>query len=652
MGIKKLLIFIILSFFILNTKTASHADEYHKTIVIVLDELDFGLIQALSHEESSIGLMSIKTPGIYKGGNYESFFMTIATGRRIKAKEGSFEGIRKGKDNRLYIEGYNQIIEGVKENHPNFYEDITVFGECFKDQNIDISFIGSDSSALIAADKNGIIEYGEDFIDYDYNWLSNKTSSLLEFTDVLVLSYYIEGEPWKVELLDRYIENFSNHNIIVFPRNITGDVRVRFNTTLVPILLKGNNLGGTLTSNTTNRKGIVTNLDILPTITDSYGFNIDTDIGSSIEAIYHPDSLNLSINNLRRFINLGIFKYLFHGITIAAQLYIIYAFIKGKKLGTEKNIILLNIIISIVFVSLLLGLTNLNRYMLLYPIILMAISVGLGLYFKNHPRDFLGILSIGTNITMLIGIFLYPEIIYNSYIGYNNIIAAGRFYGFNNEAMGVLLATAIIGYFYICERIKNKDISNLILLGYIFINIIALSGQFGANFGGYLTSIALLLMMIYSIILKQKINKRTVLVLLAIGIGVFLTNFYIDIQSASSSHGGNLISRIAILGIGELTDMIIVKAKQLLFMAIIPPWSIIYIAQIYFIKTYYRRYNDLIKGIKVKRPEVVKEGFILFFTSIVAFFINDTGVIAFVYMNAYLITFIISLHNANKRTLL
>jgi len=267
------------------------------------------------------------------------------------------------------------------------------------------------------------------------------------------------------------------------------------------------------------------------------------------------------------------------------------------------------------------------------------------LLIKNTRYKILEIFSIATNITILFAIFFKPEIIYNSYIGYNNIVAGGRFYGINNEAMGVLLVTSIISYFAFKNRIKNKLVVILALIIYFLIIITALSSGFGANMGGYLTSIAIFLMMLYVVLFNKRMNIKNFLLLLGIGVAIFFINIYIDLNSTSISHTGSLINRINILGFSELYEMIMKKAKQLLLMIIVPPWSIIFGCQIYFVMRFYRERRIFIEERRLIEPDVVKKIFIIFATSVVALVINDTGVIAFVYINTYLITLLTGLHN-------
>ena len=257
-------------------------------------------------------------------------------------------------------------------------------------------------------------------------------------------------------------------------------------------------------------------------------------------------------------------------------------------------------------------------------------SLLISIFLNNRHTQVLEKTSIVTNVYILIFTFTNPSFLYNSYIGYNSIGAGGRFYGFNNEIMGVLIVTSIISYYFLKDKFKSNRSSNVFLIVYLTTIIISLTGSYGANFGGFLSSIALFLILLYLSLFDSKINKKTVLSLLGIGILIFIFNMYLDVKSETGSHAGDLFERIRLLGFYELIDIIVTKLRQLLYMIIIPPWSIGFIAQMYFI---IRKF----KSIKQQNRVIPIKFIVMLITSFIVLVINDTGIVAFVYMNIYLI---------------
>jgi len=261
------------------------------------------------------------------------------------------------------------------------------------------------------------------------------------------------------------------------------------------------------------------------------------------------------------------------------------------------------------------------------------------------------LIPILTNIAILFAIFFYPNMIYNSFYGFNNLVSGGRFYGLNNETMGILIATGIITFFWLKRKTNNKILSTLILCLYFPVIILALSERYATNFGGYLTSIAAFLMLFYMVFFKEKLNKKNIIVLCSIGFGIFMLGFIMKIGNSSAGHAESLYSRIVTLGIYELVDMVRKKLKQLFLIAISPPWSIIILAQLYFFKKFFASERGLIEKVKIKKENKYNEILIIIITSIFAFLLNDTGAIAFVYINTYTIAMLIHLYYINRVSL-
>ena len=138
-------------------------------------------------------------------------------------------------------------------------------------------------------------------------------------------------------------------------------------------------------------------------------------------------------------------------------------------------------------------------------------------------------------------------------------------------------------------------------------------------------------MLLYLSRSNRKINKKTVLSLFGVGTLILVISIYLDMKSANGSHAGALFERINLLGFNEFTDMIGKKIKQLLYMTLIPPWSIGFLVQVYFI-------SHKFKSMKSKMNTIPIKFIIMFITSFIVLVINDTGVVAFIYMNIYLIS--------------
>ncbi|WP_352419745.1 hypothetical protein [Proteiniborus sp.] len=616
-----------------------------KTLIIVLDELDFSKSEKIIENNASLGLMSIKTAELYQEGSKESFFMTMAAGRRLKINGGLYQGVHNTDNGSIKVEGYNNIFKEYRYRYPAFSREISILGDTLRKSGVRTGFIGEGPSSLLIADKEGNIDKGIININYDYEWLMDKTHELFRTVDVLVVSYDTNGQQDRLQLLKKYMNEFNDLQILAFPENVKGDISYRWNKTLVPLIYKDNeNKVGILTSNTTRRDGLVANLDIKAHIEAKYGVGKEANIGNEMEVIESSDIIVKNDNNLLEFLNLNIIKYVFHGYLIVTQLYILYDYIFRKKRNIQKYELIMTSILLCILISILYGVFDFHRFIITYCVITIITSLVISKILIDRGINSITTISIITNIMILIGVFFNIDMIYDSFIGYNNIVAAGRFYGLNNDIMGVLIGTAIITFYELKKLIFNYAPSVLALL-YVPLLILALSGGYGANAGGYITSIALFLILSYVTLFSRSKDKKSFFILFGIGLIILMVNIYIDVNSVNTSHAGSLIERIKIFGFNELVYIIKIKLKQLLIMSILPPWSIIILFQLLFMRKFYRKEKMLFKHITETGVESFEKYYIMFIVSIIAFIINDTGAVAFTYINTYLIA---SLFNAYK----
>ncbi|WP_132996189.1 hypothetical protein [Sporanaerobacter acetigenes] len=610
-----------------------------KTIIIVLDELDFQLAEEIGKDSFSMGLMNTKVRGI---NNAESYFMTIATGRKVKIKDGEFEGLIKRNNRSIEIKGYDNIIRDLNKKYPEFTNKIDFFGEKLKDKGI--AFIGEDSSSLIACDKNGLIKNGETKVVYDERWLKEKTNEHLRNSNILVLSYELEGNKDRLEVLKGYLESLDEYDILIFPREVPANMKKIVNNSLVPIMYnKLKAKSGILTSDSTKRKGIITNLDILPEIMHSYGIKSHVVIGKKFKVLPSKDTIKEIKIIYNEVINMTWITYIFHGIVYFIQVYFTYFFVKNRRDKYWDIAFYYNFIIITIFISLLMGFLNIHRSVFAYLITCIMLSYSISYIITNRKLNGAGIFSTLTYIVLTLGMLFYPDFIYNSYIGYDNLIAGSRYYGFNNGAMGILLATSIISYFTIKKYLPNDTMEKILAILYFVLNIIVLSASYGANTGGFFTSIVLFLMMIYVVFLDKNFTFKNLIFLLLLGVLILFVNLYIDLNSLDKSHAGSLIYRAKILGKKEVYDIAKVKLKELLIYTLSPPWCIVLFSQILFIKSFWDKCKTKLPYILEERPEIRKEYIVLLITSIVAFIVNDTGVIAFIYMIQYLLVLFVNI---------
>ncbi|WP_406242095.1 hypothetical protein ACF3M2_14605 [Tissierella carlieri] len=594
---KKIIKFIILISIILIPNIIFAEDI--NSILLIVDELSIETIEELYLDQYSIGFVNLKTRPPY---SEEGLFLSINTGRKLSIKNF-----------------------GKKDKKIDYLSDI------LKKENV--SYIGEGKGNLIIGNREGIVDYSEDSIIYSLNWLVEKTDNLLNKSDVLVLEYDLKQGHNRIEILNQYLNHYKNEQIIILPKAVATEDKYLLNKYLVPIIHinKGNH--GLLTSSSTKREGLIALEDISAQIKETYGYKKKIDIGKPFKSI-ESDNPKKEIEDIyKKNMNLLIAAYLFHGLIYFVQVLLGVWILKSKKI--EKWLYTIYSFVSTnIFTSLLLGLFEFHKNIFIYLIINLLISYLITRLIIKRKLDLVKLISIFTYALVVFGTCLYPKMIYNSYIGFNNLVYGARYYGLNNGIMGVLLVTSILSFFSITKSIESDNLKRFIGLFIFIINMVTLSTYFGANTGGFITSVVLFGLMIYRLFFSNKEIRRYLFLFFLIGIFIFSLNIIFDDFTGENTHAFGFFYRLKENGISELISLASFKAKELFKLTILPPFSIVLIFQAIILNKLRRIIRDT--------KEIKEEAMIIFITSLVGFALNDTGVITLIYMIHYLVLDIIS----------
>ena len=116
---KKILTLTFTILLLMLSSTALGDNLGKKTVVVVLDSLDFETSKRVLNENLSMGLLNIR--GSEK--NLESLFMSVNSGRRVKVSDGRFKGIKR-QDREVVVNGYKDITDELNKSYPNFLKQI------------------------------------------------------------------------------------------------------------------------------------------------------------------------------------------------------------------------------------------------------------------------------------------------------------------------------------------------------------------------------------------------------------------------------------------------------------------------------------------------------------------------------------------------
>ena len=596
-----------------------------KTLLILVDELSFFDIDIICKNKAfGVGFVNIKT---LDNDVEESLYLSIALGRKVGTSQ-HFQGLYKTEDGRILLSGFQDMLASTINGGDDSFH--SLLGERLKAEGI--SYIGSNSSAIIAADEKGEIKTGEIEIKYELPWLIEKTNFHLKKTDILVLDYHIDKKEDRLNILKAYLEEFEGNKVIILSKKVSQDMEKLLNNYLVPVLYKNDNKKGILTSSSTRRDGFIVLEDIYGELVYTYDEKDSSTIGNKIELIKKEDNLKYIKAIYNNTNNLIWISYIFHGIIYAIQFYCGLVLYRIRKRGIFERVhFLYSFMIISIFISFIMGISNYHVNIPLYVFINLIASYMVATILEDKGINAIGVFSLLIYGYILVAALFFPEVIYKSYIGVNNLFYGARYYGFNNGIMGVFIATSLVSCLYLKRTIGNKLLVNLAYILFALTNMLILSASFGANTGGFITATILFMMVIYDSLFKKIGNIKTKIGLAFFALFLFALNMYFDILSEEKSHAISFLIRVKEYGIREFLGMAFIKLKELVRLTILPPFSIVIISQLYSIKYLSGRVNI----------KFAKEVLLIFIVSLIAFIINDTGNIAFIFMNHFLIALFI-----------
>lgn len=615
-----LILVLTLFFSSLASGELVYGQEDSKTILIILDELNFQIMEDVLGEKGyGIGFTNINTRKPYGS---ESLYFSLSTGRKVGVDGKYYKGLYQDEEGIIHILNFKELYKNLKKKNNNI--ELNLLGDQLKEEGI--SFLGEDSSAIIAANSKGEIRSGELDLKYNIDWLVDKTKENLFQTNTLILSYEIGETKSRINLLEEYIDIFKDYNIILIPNQVSPSMKHFINNSLVPVAYLNRGDKGLIKTTSTKREGLLTLGDLHKELV-RWGKNEVTKTG--IEIVEKENNHQLAKDIYKKIINLIFLATIFHGLVYFLQFYTSYLLNKDR-LEEIYNINFYNYFICInIFLGLLMGVSTLHINLILYLLIILLVTYIISVFVGEREVNPIGLFSLLTYGIILVGIFFYPELIYNSFIGFNNLLYGARYYGVNNGIMGVLLVTSIISYYYTGDKVEENLLRNILCILIFSLNMIALSANYGTNTGGFITSAILFLVMIYINILEKDWNIKNIAILILMALLIFSINMYFDYNSENKSHAINFLIRIKNFGYVEFIDMFKIKFKELVKWTILPPFSIVIAAQVLSLK-------------KLKSIIDFKTKYnIIILTAVIGFLINDTGMITFIYIIYYLIALII-----------
>lgn len=575
-----LLIFVLLISITHSSVAASERQVQKNVYLIILNRYSLTDVKQMPNlkkiiDDGSIGLMN--TRGLYSYNGAEGF-LTINTSSRAYANYSSSEFHNFSEENKEIYErrigqfnGEHEVLNTnfsilIELNKDNTYApNIGALGDNLHKSGLKTAIYGNADtlddiirpSCLIPMDSKGLIDYGN--VDNiltvdkqspygfrtDYNKILEDIGRVKDKASLIVidtgdldrLSSYSNKLTEEMFMLHRErilssIDSFlgelvksidKNNSIIMISSPNSGEELID-NSKLSPTIVWGSDISkGILSSSTTRRDGLISNIDIAPTIVDFLNIPSEGFLGSPL--VYKDYENNLSfIENTNSRINL-ISNSRFYLLTIYGVLSIIAlsfgAFILSFKIslsGKLYNILTITTLtIGIIPLCLILNsIINVTSYskFIVFSIILVIIFI-VSFYYQKRFNKFLIPMGL-TYIVLLIDVLSGGNLIRYSVLGYDPTIGA-RYFGIGNELVGILLGSMAVFIGILARKKWTKALSLLIM----FLTILAVGHpRFGANAGG---TIAVVFMALYFVLEMKDVEISFKKV---IGIG-FVTGIFI-----------------------------------------------------------------------------------------------------------------------------
>lgn len=681
MRLKRLLLMaVIVLVVVISTFEYSYAEDGRKVYVIVINKLTLPDLDRMPNiqrliEEGSIGLMN--TRGVSTHNGAESF-VTINSSAKTYANSsssrfynlrGEFLKIYRNRTGDLY-ENYaigNIGIGGLyNQNENNKYTPyIGALGDSLHDAgHITAVFGNADTeedigrnSALIAMDSRGLIDHGNidnillEDIDYPYGFRTNYSRILMEMEGInpypsltvietgdlnRLYDYkaHISAEHFDIkrniilEDIDDFIatlvENIKKEKSLLMVLSPNAEEKGR----LSPIILWGKSVEkGTIISSTTNREGVVSNLDIAPTIADFLNTSNINMLGNVVGSVQRDEALNYikSIDGRINIVSdirtrvLLVYALMSIGVSlIISSIFWLKLKLEDRMERLFKALLLILYGIPLIFIlnSLFIN-DNMYKFMLSSVIVLFIYSILVIKYGGKRVMTFISSLSF---IAILLDLLLNGLITRFSVFSHDPAIGA-RYFGIGNELMGVFLATTTLCTGMLYKKYYNRIIP-ILFLG---ISVILVAHpRFGANVGGTIAILSATIYFILEMVEKRLSFKYGIISILIVLVAIGIMG-YVDIRlNPSPTHLGS--SLILLRERGSIIIKNIVHRKLSMNLALLRTsiWSKVLLISIFSQVAAVCRRRDSINGLLDGR---MGKGILSSIVGcIIGFLFNDSGV--------------------------
>ncbi|MEF9991947.1 MAG: hypothetical protein RRZ84_05150 [Romboutsia sp.] len=545
--------------------------------------------------------------------------------------------------------------------------DIVENGSLVKNRNI----------GLIAMDEHGRIDSGnvddiniEDSsmpfgIRTDYNKLIKETKKYYNESDAIFIelgdtyrldkyklnlnqkSYDIMKEKihkkisiYLEEVFSMVGENDTIYIANVFPSKLDYKNRKRFST-----IIKFDGEGkGILTSSTTRREGVVSNLDVGVDILNEFGLKSESMVGKSYKLIDKDDNVEHLLNEAEKMTSISeirssVVNTFVAIISVSWVIAMLALLFRNRMKHKEMVFTILKEIIKLgIIMPLALLLAPILNFKTDTGIVTGIVATTVILYmigrllFKNDIKN----MAFFATVTIVL---IAIDSVFGTYLMQNNIMSydamiGSRYYGIGNEYEGVTIAAAVFGMAVLLQYKRLPKYLVPILLSIVLVT--SAYPSMGANVGGAISEFVAYFLFVL-LIFDIKLDFKKVMLIGVGTVGVVALFAILDLVSGSESHLGLFVKQILLNGPSEIIQTFVRKIQMNIKLAQSSVWINILIAGIGIISMFIFRPNKYIRCIINKYPMIFK-GFVASMVGcIVTLLVNDSGIVAAATASIYIL---------------
>jgi hypothetical protein len=467
---------------------------------------------------------------------------------------------------------------------------------------------------------------------------------------------YAEHRARALESLDSVVgmavERFPDATVIVASQS-TGDPAQGDPEGLGPLIISSPGYDGYLTSDSTQRTGLTTNLDITSTILDLFGLEQPVQVlGNPLRSVPSADTTAERIARLASLNDAAIavdgakplVANAFVVFTVAILAFAAFVIARAqhwtkRALGVASRLLKASLLLVLavppaawlMFLVRPLPTTSMEAGLALLVTAAVIWAIGLLLWWKTPMRVPVGVLALGTVAVIGIDQYLDAPASFTNFFGYSPLLGA-RFYGMGNEAAAIMFGAAIVGIALLFDQwpgTRATAIGKRVVLPAlgVFVVFTAAAPFLGANIGVAVWGVVGF-GLAYILMNGHRVSWWGILGLLVGVVLVIVVFAAIDLfGGGAQTHLGQALGSAQQGGLGELWTIVVRKAETNIRVLTATNWAYILIATLAFLGFMrWRPHGDFADTLQ-ENPDFADAITVSLAAGLVAYFTEDSGIV-------------------------